>query len=600
MSIRRSNRDRAVPSRGARVATLVLLVAAATVACCLPVAAAPSAGAPSASAPSDAVEVAGATEPVTEVEPTTGNATDASGEARIVELYPNPATEENRGEYLVVSLPERGNWSLSDGYYDAEVPANASGRVTLSMAPNRTASILADGSGANTRLAEREVRRLTDHFPLSASGDRIELRRNGSVVDVVAYDRASEGDRWRASWGEWRPRGYGPRSPEPTADAAVTPFVLPDSPGMPVELFRDAEDRLFVAGYTLTSERVVEALVVAADRGVRVRVLLEGSPVGGFPAPSAPLLDRLTAAGVAVRILDGEVERFRFHHPKYAVADDRAVVLTENWKPSGTGGHSNRGWGVVVGGDGETAGDELADGTGTDRSAAVADDLTALFVADFRAHDARPWRAFRADTEFHGGGRANGTYPTRFDAPAEPATADVTVLTAPGNAADRIVARIDAADERVLAVVPRVGGPNDRIVRALRRAAERGVDVHLLLSDAWYDREANRNLSERLADEPIAVDLAEPRGRFGKVHAKGLVVDDTAVVGSLNWNPSAATNNREVVVAVENESVAEFYARAYAADWRGGGIQLPIAFVGGFGVALAGAAAVARREVAFR
>ena len=559
------------PSRRSRVAAVALLLAATSVACALPAAAAPVDGVGSG--------------------PANGS---AAPEPRIVELYPNPTTPENRGEYLVVALPERGNWSLSDGYYDADLPANASGTVALSMAPNRTAAIRGE-SARPSRSAEdgstdaTEIRRLTDHFPLSASGDRIELRRNGSPVDVVAYDRAREGYRWRASWGEWRPRGYEPRSPRRTAGANVTPFVLPDSPGLPVEPLRDADDRLFVAGYTLTSERVADALVAAADRGVRVRVLLEGSPVGGFPTRSARLLDRLTAAGVAVRILDGEVERFRFHHPKYAVADDRAVVLTENWKPSGTGGRSNRGWGVVAE---PSARAGATDGT-------VADDLAALFAADFAARDARSWRAFRADTEFHEGGRANGSYPARFDAPPEPTAADVTVLTAPGNAADRIVARIDAADERVLAVAPRVGGPDDRIVRALRRAAQRGVDVHLLLSDAWYDREANRNLSERLADEPIAVDLAEPRGRFETVHAKGLVVDDAAVVGSLNWNPSAETRNREVLLAVEDESVAEFYARAYAADWRGGGVFLPVTFVGGFGVALAGAVAVARREVAF-
>ena len=520
-----------------------------------------------------------------------GNLTLVSTRPRIVALFPNPTTEENRGEYLVVRLPERGNWSLSDGYYEAEIPANASGVVALSMDPANATPLLADETAAagNGGTGDPALRALDDHFPLAASGDRIELRRNGTAVAVVDYDRAPEGHRWRADWGEWRPRGYEPRPPTRTADARVTPFVLPDSPGLPVEPLRGADDRLFVAGYTLTSERVADALVAAADRGVRVRVLLEGSPVGGFPTRSARLLDRLTAAGVAVRILDGEVERFRFHHPKYAVADDRAVVLTENWKPSGTGGRSNRGWGVVAE---PSARAGATDGT-------VADDLAALFAADFAARDARSWRAFRADTEFHEGGRANGSYPARFDAPPEPTAADVTVLTAPGNAADRIVARIDAADERVLAVAPRVGGPDDRIVRALRRAAQRGVDVHLLLSDAWYDREANRNLSERLADEPIAVDLAEPRGRFETVHAKGLVVDDAAVVGSLNWNPSAETRNREVLLAVEDESVAEFYARAYAADWRGGGVFLPVTFVGGFGVALAGAVAVARREVAF-
>ncbi|QAU14410.1 phospholipase [Halorubrum sp. BOL3-1] len=562
-----------------------MLVAAAGVACCPPAAAAPldEAGSPPA------------------------NASEVDREPRIAELYPNPTTEENRGEYLVVFLPERGNWSLSDGHHDARIPANASGAVALSTAPNRTASIREDsrrdaeptGPGA-TGTSPAEIRRLTDHFPLSAAGDRIELRRNGSAVDTVAYDRAREGYRWRAAWDEWRPRGYEPRSPKRTADARVTPFVLPDSPGVPVEPLRTADDRLLLAGYTLTSARVADALVAAADRGVRVRVLLEGSPVGGFPARSARLLDRLMNAGVAVRVLDGEVERFRFHHPKYAVADDDAVVLTENWKRSGTGGRGSRGWGALVeGGVNVKSGVGTESGAGTEPDATVADDLAALFREDFRAHDARPWREFRADTEFHGGGRANGSYPTRFDAPAEPAAADVTVLTAPGNAADRIVARIDAADERVLAVAPRAAGPDDRIVRALRRAADRGVDVHLLLSDAWYDREANRNLSEALGDEPIAVDLAAPRGRYDTVHAKGLVVDDTAIVGSLNWNPSAATSNREVVLAVENESLADFYARAYAADWRGGSVHLPVGLLAGFGVALAAAGAVARREVAF-
>jgi len=175
----------------------------------------------------------------------------------------------------------------------------------------------------------------------------------------------------------------------------------------------------------------------------------------------------------------------------------------------------------------------------------------------------------------------------------------VTLLTAPGNAADRIVARIDAADDRVLAVVPRTGGPNDRIVRALRRAAGRGVDVHLLLSGAWYDREENRELVATLEPEPIAVAVSEPRGRYGKIHAKGLVVDDAAIVGSLNWNDAAATENREVLLAVDDAGVADFYARAYAADWRGGGVHLPVGLLAGFGVATVGAGAAARREVRF-
>ncbi|MES3161869.1 MAG: phospholipase D-like domain-containing protein [Halorubrum sp.] len=523
------------------------------------------------------------------------SATESDLGPAIVELYPNPVTQGNRGEYLVVQLPSAGNWSLSDGHHTTSIPPDANGTVALSMEPALAADHLAR-AGDDKRTGV-PTQALPSYFPLAAAGDRIELRRDDETVDAVAYGRVREGYRWRATWEEWRPDGYEPRAPERIAGATVTPFVLPDSPDVPIESFDAATDRILLAGYTVESDRVVDRLVAAHERGVTVRVLIEGTPVGGFQRRGAHAADRLARAGIDVRVLDGDPDRFRFHHAKYAVVDDRAVVLTENWKRSGTGGGSNRGWGVVA------------------DDSAVAAALRALFENDVSAADARTWRSFRANATVHGppaavapdspslgrsvlADRSAPVYPARFTPPSA-APADVELLTAPGNAADRIVARIDAADDRVLAVVPRTGGPDERIVRALRRAADRNVDVHLLLSGEWYDREENRELAASLADEPIAVAVADPRGRYGKIHAKGLVIDDTAVVGSLNWNEQAATENREVLLAVDDPGVADFYARAYAADWRGGGVQLPLGLLGGLVASLAGAGLVARREVAF-
>ena len=511
------------------------------------------------------------------------DASDDGDDPRILELYPNPVTHEDRGEYLIVRLPAPGNWSLTDGYFTTAIPPAVSGVVAISMHPADTRPHLADRTVP--------VIRPESYFPLATTDERIALQRDGVAVDVVAYDRAREGYRWRAAWDEWRPDGYEPRDSAHTANATVRPFVLPDSPHAPVEVLATASDRLYLAGYTVESERVADHLVEAAARGVDVRVLVEGTPVGGFPARGARVADRLVAAGISVRVFDGTPRRFRFHHAKYAVVDDDAVVLTENWKRSGTGGNSSRGWGVVV----------------DDRR--VADDLASLFENDAGGADTRPWTSFRLTASVHGpahpslptqGGIlvSGQPYPARFSPP--PATAaDVELLTAPDNAGDRIVARIDAADDRVLAVVPRTGGPNGRIVRALRRAAGRGVNVHLLLSNAWYDRDRNRALLETLSDEPIVVAIAEPRGRYEKVHAKGLVIDDTVIVGSLNWNEGATTRNREVLLAVENTAVADFYARTYAADWRGGGVHLPIGMLVGFSATLGVAAVVTRREVAF-
>jgi len=115
-----------------------------------------------------------------------------------------------------------------------------------------------------------------------------------------------------------------------------------------METLRDADRKILLGGYTPTSERVADALVRKHERGVTVRVLLEGDPVGGERSARPTSSTALVAAGVEVRLVGGEHARYDYHHAKYAVVDDRAVVLTENWKPAGTGGNSSRGWGVVT------------------------------------------------------------------------------------------------------------------------------------------------------------------------------------------------------------------------------------------------------------
>ncbi|MFC6754753.1 phospholipase, partial [Halorubrum tibetense] len=113
----------------------------------------------------------------------TSNGSAARSEATpaIVELYPNPVTEGNRGEYLVVRLPSAGNWSLSDGHHTTAIPSGANGTVALSMAPELAADHLARaGDGQRTGVP---VHALEGYFPLAAAGDRIELRRDGEAVD---------------------------------------------------------------------------------------------------------------------------------------------------------------------------------------------------------------------------------------------------------------------------------------------------------------------------------------------------------------------------------------------------------------------------------
>ncbi|RBI64721.1 phospholipase [halophilic archaeon] len=513
--------------------------------------------------------------------------TTAPATPEIVAVYPDPVATEDAGEFVVVSFPREVNlsrWALSDGETTANLSRGsgrrASGRIAFSTAPARTRN-----------LTDYRVFALADHLSLANGGETVRLRRasgDGRAVDIVTYPDATEGARWRPDADEWRPLGATDRSVVRTDARRARAFVLPDAPGVPVETIRGADERILLAGYSFTSRRVARALVAARERGVDVRVLVDDGPVGGMSRREASVLDFLTRRGVSVEVIGGERARYEFHHAKYAVVDDRALVLTENWKPAGTGGRASRGWGVVV------------------RSDATAAELAEVFRADAGWRDTRPWKRFRRGRSFQPAEPANGTYPSRFRPRSVPVRS-VSVLTAPDNAESGVVSLLRSANDSVRVQQMTAGGPRQPFVQATLSAARRGVEVRVLLGSAWYVEEENRRLvewlNERANEEglPLTARLADPRG-YRKVHAKGLVVDgEHAVVGSLNWNNHSARRNREVAVVLHGEEAASYYARVFDADWRasGGGSRLPVGLAATVAVGVAGAVWVARKEIRF-
>jgi phosphatidylserine/phosphatidylglycerophosphate/cardiolipin synthase-like enzyme len=503
----------------------------------------------------------------------------AGGGPTVTVVHPNPVAEDDAGEFVVVSVPpdtDLGRFELGDG--DARVPlpnVTASGRVTLSADPNAT-----------RRLLDRRVRRLPDGLRLANGGERLRLYRDGAVVDAVAYRDAPEGERMVAGAEDrWQPMGATDRPVVTAGRGRVTAFVLPDAPGIAVEHLRAAEDRIMLAGYTLTAGRVADALVAATRRNVSVRVLVDGGPVGGMTRRQATVLDRVARAGADVRVLGGDYARYRFHHAKYAVADGRALVTTENWKPVGVGGRGSRGWGVVTGQQ------ELVAG------------LVATFRSDAGWRDARPWETVRGDREFVDDRPANRSYPTRFE-PARLSVERARLVVAPDNAESAVVAAIASAEESLSVEQVSLGGRRQPFVRATLRAARRGVRVRVLLSGAWYTREENERLVAWLNDRAAAEDLslsariADPRGRFGKIHAKGAVVDgERAILGSLNWNNVSARENREVALILDGEA-AGYYRRVFAADWRASAWQVPAGLVAAV-LAVAAVTLLAARRIRF-
>ncbi len=515
-----------------------------------------------------------------------------TGSPDIVAVYPNPAADRDAGEFVVARFPNATNlsgWSLADDDATARLPnTTVSGRVAISSDP----------TAARNRTDHR-VLGLGSDLSLANTGETVRLTSDGAVTATVTYKNAPEAERWHRSEGggeadwQWTPLGATDFEAVRSEPAQARAFVLPDAPGAPIETLRTADRRLLVAGYTFTSSRAADALASAADRGVAVRLLVDAGPVGGLTRREANVLDSLVARGVEVRVLGHSLARYEFHHPKYAVADDRALVLTENWKPAGTGGHGSRGWGVVV------------------RDEGTADRLAAVFRADADWRGATPWDEFSRGESFETANASDGRYPSKL-APENVSVDSAELLVAPDNAESNLVALLDSANESIRVQQVGIGSRSFPPLRATLRAARRGVEVRILLSSAWYAEEENRALVEWLNDRaerenlPLEARLANPRGRYEKIHAKGVVVDgDAAVVGSLNWNNNSARDNREVAVVLRGREVGSYYADAFDADWRasqGGpddGNRIPVGLLVAVAVGALAAIAFAKREVAF-
>jgi cardiolipin synthase len=482
------------------------------------------------------------------------SATAESANATLVGAYPNPVADEDPGEFVTVRFEEPTNtsgWTLTDGKTTAVLPNRTfEGTIAVAIQPTRAKN-----------HTHHRVAALAGRLQLADSGDRLELRAGNETLSSARYRNAPESERRDFEAGVWRPLGATREDPTRIEGGMVRAFVLPDASNVPIQEFQSADERILVGGYTFTSERITTALLDAAANGVEVRILLDGSPVGGMSDRQARLLDRLTQGGVDVRLLAGPHTRYRTHHPKYAIIDDRALVTTENFKPAGTGGMSSRGWGVVL------------------ENKRTADALASLHERDRTWRAATPWEAYRQGRTFTRADSALGGYESEYD-PESIAVDSATLLVAPDNAADALLKEIEAADERILVQQVRIDSRNNRLLRAVLEAAARGVTVRIHLDGSWYVEEDNAELVAWLnrRAEASGWDLEarvdDPDG-YEKIHTKGVIIDETVAIGSLNWVRAATDDNREVLLALEGSEVTAYYAAVFEDDWGDNDRSLP-------------------------
>jgi phosphatidylserine/phosphatidylglycerophosphate/cardiolipin synthase-like enzyme len=307
-----------------------------------------------------------------------------------------------------------------------------------------------------------------------------------------------------------------PDAPDGTGCTAMTPrsqpveaFVGPTGLQTRLtQLIDSAQTTLDVQMYLFTVKPLADRIVAAKQRGVAVRVILDPDEAGNNAVE--PIF---TSGGITWKNASAV---YQFSHAKYLIIDRAtAVVMSMNFNIDAMNNERNYGF---VDKDGEDVGD-----------------LQAIFDQDWAL--------------------ANGMMPT------PPSLSCTRLIVSPVNAQQRILEFIGGAHTTLDVEVLYITDTNVR--NAVGAAHTRGVTVRVILEDP-SDQASNADTATFLHNLSIPVNYVT--NQF-YLHAKLLIADGVAFVGSENMSPTSLKMNREVGALVFEPAAEAVVQTQFDADW---------------------------------
>ena len=333
----------------------------------------------------------------------------------------------------------------------------------------------------------------------------------------------------------------------------VKALVSPDcSLDSLIEELEQAERMVIINTYTFSHPRIADILARLAEKGVKVKVMIEGAPVGGIKG--VDILNLLKESGVEVyemRSCEG-YRRYRYNHAKYCVIDNETLILgsanlDRNGYPCrGEGG--NREWIVII------------------KNGSLARYFYEVFVRDLSMPDVIEYnpRYQVSDTEEERKVFMKGFEPLEIEE-------NITIIPvlSPDNALDSMVRLIRNARESIY-MEQMIFDPYDvkTISMELLNASGRGVDVRIIINSRYTGFE--RYMA--LRDHGVKVKLIDPSDlSLSNIHVKGLIVDNsTVLISSINLDYISIYENREAGLIIESERIATYFSKVFLNDWNGG------------------------------
>ena len=422
------------------------------------------------------------------------------------------------------------------------------------------------------------------NFTLNDDGDDIYLIKEGSTIDTFVYGNITTKDGWSGdSFGDIPKYSYAVRRSVFDTDSAkdwklaipgrvdrvqiidgylstVEPFVFPESSGAPVfNALEKAKTEVVISVYIISHPNIISLLVSLKEKGVNIRVLVEGAPAGGFPRSEIGMLALMSNAGIDIKIMvaDDGFRRYTYLHNKYAVIDSKTVIITsENWAESSF--ERNRGWGAVI------------------ENEEYAEYMHNIFVDD-SSIDNCDIKSFR---ECYPTSVAEvvTTYIDNTEETDLRFSANVFPILSPDYSFTALKDCILSAREKVYSEQLEVqyswtSIKTDSPVNWMIDAASRGVDARLIV-DVTFDDTDDQSIQDGYGVYAALKDVADfyvmtikGGDDFSLTHNKGIIIDDSVWLGSVNWTYNSFNNNREIAALIVSDEMASFYESYFLEDW---------------------------------
>jgi phosphatidylserine/phosphatidylglycerophosphate/cardiolipin synthase-like enzyme len=303
-------------------------------------------------------------------------------------------------------------------------------------------------------------------------------------------------------------------------ETAITPVL--------VRAINTVNSTLDVALYNLQLSEVVEAMIAARDRGVRVRVVLDDKHV--FPKRNADI-QRLLDSGMDVRVMRGRGRSGAMHN-KYAVFDGVGLQT----------GSANWTW--------------FAESASYENMLFIYDPYT---IAGYQANFEWMWNQSRLASS-----------PDAQAPPAGPVPSDPSpslyfngaylpryAFSPRGGTEAAIIKAIDAARSEIKVAMFTL--TSEPVMSALVRASARGVSVKLM-----HNAGSSFPFFQDALKSRFDLRFSQGRTERGQMHNKFAVLDGALLInGAFNWTNMAEDNNAENTVF----TMEPYYVQVYGAEF---------------------------------